>query len=93
MHVHYFIWYEIAGDAAPTRAAIGAMMADVARTTGVTGRLLVRRDRNATWMEIYEGVADPGGFEREIADALVRHDIARLLAGGARHVEAFVAAG
>ena len=93
MHVHYFIWYEIAGDAAPARAAIAAMMADIARATGVTGRLLVRRDRTPTWMEIYEDVADPAGFEREIADALVRHGVARFLAGGARHVEAFVAAG
>ncbi len=32
----------------------------------------------ATWMEIYEDVADPAGFEREIADALVRHGVARL---------------
>ncbi len=93
MHVHYFVWYEIAGDAAPARAAIDAMMADIARATGVAGRLLVRRDRNATWMEIYEDVADPAGFEREIAAALRRHDVVRLLAGGARHVEAFVAAG
>ena len=93
MHVHYFVWYEIAGDGASARAAIDAMMADIARATGVTGRLLVRRDRNATWMEIYEDVADPASFEREIADALVRHGVARFLAGSARHVEAFVAAG
>jgi hypothetical protein len=93
MHVHYFVWYEIAGTAAPARAAIDAMMVDIAHATGVTGRLLVRRDRPATWMEIYEGVADPAGFEREAADALVRHDVARYLADGTRHVEAFVAAG
>ena len=93
MHVHYFVWYEIAGDRSPARAAIDAMMTDIARATGVSGRLLVRRDRTATWMEIYEGVADPARFEREIADALVRHGVVRFLAGGARHVEAFVAAG
>ena len=92
MHVHYFVWYDIAGDAAAARAAIDAMMADIARATGITGRLLVRRDRKATWMEIYEDVADPVHFEREFADALVRHGIAQLLVGGARHVEAFVAA-
>ena len=92
MHVHYFVWYEIAGDVAPARAAIDAMMADIARATGVRGRLLMRRDRSATWMEVYESVADPPGFEREIANALARHDVGRFLAGGARHVEAFVAA-
>ena len=92
MHVHFYVWYEIVGDAASARAAIDAMMADIARATGVTGRLLVRRDRKTTWMEVYEGVADPAGFEREIADAFVRHNVARFLTGGVRHVEAFVAA-
>jgi len=48
MHVHYFVWYEIACDVAPARAAIDAMMADIARATGVRGRLLMRRDRSAT---------------------------------------------
>jgi hypothetical protein len=89
--VQYFVWYAIAGDPQPTRAAIDAMMAEIAHRTGVTGRLLVRHDRPGTWMEIYEDVADAVGFEREIAAVALRHDLSRLLVGGMRHVEAFVA--
>lgn len=88
------MWYAIAGDPRPARAAIAAMMTDVARRTGVTGRLLVRHDAPApaTWMEVYEDVADPAGFGREIDAAALRHDLARFTIDGARHVEAFVAA-
>jgi hypothetical protein len=45
----------------------------------------------ATWMEVYEHVADPVMFERELAAAVLRHDIARFVPEGGRHVEAFVA--
>ena len=89
--VQYFVWYAIAGDAQRTRAAIDAMMAEIARRTGVTGRLLIRRERPGTWMEIYDNVADAEGFEREIAAVALRHDLSQLLVGGMRHVEAFVA--
>ncbi len=91
-HVQFFVWYAIAGDPQPTRAAIDAMMADIARRTGVNGRLLVRRDQPGTWMEIYENVADAVGFEREIAIVARRHKLSRFIFGGTRHVEAFVAA-
>ena len=92
-HVHYYVWYRITGDPRDARTAIEAMMAEVTRRTGIAGRLLVRRDETSTWMEIYEGVADPAVFEREIAAVFLAHDLARFVAGGARHVEAFVAAG
>ncbi len=74
------------------RVAIAAMMADLSRRTGVAGRLLVRRDEPATWMEIYEDVADAARFERELSGAVMRHGIARLNGMGNRHIEAFVAA-
>ena len=91
-HVQYFVWYAIAGDPQATRAAIDAVMADIARRTGVNGRLLVRRDQPGTWMEIYEDVADAVSFEREIAIVALRHNLSRLIIGGTRHVELFVAA-
>ena len=91
MNVEYFVWYGIAGDLLPARAAIDAMMIDVASRTGVSGRLLVRHDKPDTWMEIYQSVADPVGFEREIHSAAQRHDLARFVTGGVRHIEAFVA--
>jgi hypothetical protein len=91
MPVQFFIWYEIAGDPRSARAAVDALMDDVARTTGIRGRLHVRHDRPTTWMEIYADVADPAGFADEIAAAVKRHDVMQHT-GGARHAEAFVAA-
>ncbi|HQR10488.1 MAG TPA: DUF4936 family protein [Casimicrobiaceae bacterium] len=82
------------------RIAIEAVLADVRGRTGVAGRLLVRtaldgtlarRDEADTWMEVYDDVADPVAFERELAAALRRHDIARFVPEGDRHIEAFVA--
>ena len=90
--VHYYVWYRVTADPLGARAAVDAMMTDVARRTGIAGRLLLRRDEPDTWMEIYEGVADPARFERELAAAVQRHGIARFIAVDGRHVEAFVAA-
>lgn len=89
--VHYYIWYRITGDHGGARAAVDALLQDVFRHAGVSGRVLVRRDDPRTWMEIYEHVADVLLFERELAAAVRRHDIARWIEGGARHTEPFVA--
>jgi hypothetical protein len=51
-----------------------------------------RADDPQTWMEIYEGVDDPGEFEASLRDAIERHD-AQAYADGGRHVECFVACG
>lgn len=91
--VHYYVWYRIGGDPRPVRAAIVAVMADVYRVSGVSGRLLQRLDQPDTWMEIYEGVTDPARFERELTAAVLRHGVAQFIAPDGRHVEAFVAAG
>ncbi len=91
MPVQFFIWYEIAGDPLRARAAVEALMADVARTTGIRGRLHIRLDRPTTWMEIYADVADAAGFDDEIAAAVKRHDVMQHT-DGARHTEVFVAA-
>ena len=88
----YYVWYKVAADPPGARAAVDAMMADVARRTRTAGRLLLRRDEPDTWMEIYEGVAESALFERELAAAVLRHCIARFIAVDGRHVEAFVAA-
>jgi len=88
----YFVWYRLAGDACEARAAVTAMMLDVAVDCGVVGRLMRRNDDPSTWMEVYEAVDDPAAFERSLADALVRHG-ALAYADGGRHVERFVACG
>ncbi|MEO8486839.1 MAG: DUF4936 family protein [Betaproteobacteria bacterium] len=88
----YYVWYRLAGDACEARAAVTAMMLDVALESGVVGRLLKRADDAATWMEVYEAVDDPEGFERALAEAVAEHG-AQAYADGGRHIERFVACG
>jgi Domain of unknown function (DUF4936) len=88
---HYYVWYRIVGDPAAARAAIDALLADLFRHAGVTGRVLVRRDDPRTWMEIYEHVADVPLFERELAASAARHAVAHWAEDGKRHTEPFVA--
>lgn len=90
MQPSYFIWYRLGGEAAAARAAVTAMMLDIAADCGIAGRLLVRADDASTWMEIYEAVDDPPAFEAALARALERHAVAGLARDG-RHVERFVA--
>ena len=88
----YYVWYRLAGDACEARAAVTAMMLDVAVECGVVGRLMKRADDPATWMEVYESVDDPSEFEHALAEAIARHG-AQAYADGGRHVECFVACG
>lgn len=84
----YYVYYRSAAAPAAVREAVVAMQAAVARTTGVQGRLLRRVDDDGTWMEIYESVADPERFERELAAAGARLE-ALLAPGATRHIERF----
>jgi len=91
--VSLFVYYRVngAGDAT-VRARVDAVQSEVFAATGVRGRLLRRRDDPATWMEIYEPVADAAAFEQALDAALARHGFAALLASGdVRHTERFVA--
>jgi hypothetical protein len=86
----YYIYYRSAADATQVRAAVGAMQAALAEATGVSGRMLRRVDDPHTWMEVYEDVAEPEHFERELAAGVERFGLSTLLAAGAeRHVERF----
>jgi hypothetical protein len=88
----YYVYYRIGADPARVRAVVGSMQAALAETTGVAGRLLRRVDDATTWMEVYEDVADPERFERELEAAVARFGVPALLAAGAsRHVERFTA--
>ncbi len=89
---HYYVWYRVQGSHADAQRAIAALQDDVAARTAIRGRVLVRRDDPTTWMEIYEGVAAPTVFERELTAAVARNDAASIAHDGARHLEAFVAA-
>lgn len=88
MKHHYFVWYRVMDSGPETETAVRAMMARLACRTGVAGRLLKKRGEPGLWMEVYEGVADPGGFEARLAQAVDEYDLDMLLAD-ARRVECF----
>jgi len=91
--VALYVYYRVARPDDPAALAlVHAVQEDVRGATGVAGRLLRRRDDPATWMEVYEGVADAEAFERALEAALARHAFGSVLAAGAvRHAERFVA--
>jgi hypothetical protein len=91
MKFSYYVYYKVpAEDAGRARALVGAMQQDLLEVTGIGGRLLRRRDDEATWMEVYENVADPQRFEAELAELVERHGLAALLAqGSSRKQEIF----
>lgn len=84
--MNYYVYYKVApARAEETRAAIEALFAKVEREFGVRGRWMRRRDDPATYMEVYEDVADATAFE-----ALLERETARL--GLERRTERFVCA-
>jgi hypothetical protein len=91
--LNYFVYFRLRDglDADDVSAGIRAMQASLARDTGVSGRLMRRRDDAATWMEIYEGVADAATFEQALSRTVAAHDLERLIEpGSARHMERFL---
>jgi hypothetical protein len=91
MAAQYYVWYRMTGDPREAAAVVAALQANVAQRTGVTGRLLRRRDDASLWMEIYEAVDDTVAFARALEAAGRAVDIERFAIDGVRHVEAFVA--
>jgi hypothetical protein len=88
---HYYVWYRVLAAPAEAQRAVAALQDDLARRTGIRGRVLMRRDDPATWMEIYEDVAAPAQFEPALAAAVERHRAADFAHDRARHTETFVA--
>lgn len=61
---NYYVYYRVHASRAPTlRKEIEDLLAAVERTCGIRGRWMRRRDDPATYLEIYEGVADDAAFE------------------------------
>ncbi len=86
----YYVWYRVAQADRDTETAVRGMLARLACRTGVAGILKKKRGEPGLWMEVYEGVADPAGFERLLAQALDEYDVEMFL-DGPRHTECFLA--
>ncbi len=91
MKSNYYIYYRVpAENAARARTTVSALQRELSETTGISGRLLRRRDDETTWMEIYENVPDAARFEAEIAALVERHRLGALLVpGSSRKQEVF----
>ena len=91
MLASYYVYYRIAaGEEQVARESALRLLDRVAESTGVRGRLMVKRGEPNLWMEVYEGVTDDAKFEWELADAVGRLGIQGFLqAGSGRHVECF----
>lgn len=91
MRIDYYIYYRVQpGQDAELLAAVSAMQAALSRATGVSGRFRRRLDDPLTWMEVYEGVADPHLFEVELGLQARRYGLNEFLAAGTpRHLERF----
>jgi len=82
----YYVYYRVEAARVPViRAQIEAAFANIELETGVRGRWMRRRDDPATYMEVYENVADEATFE-----AVLERETSALALG--RHVERFVCA-
>ena len=84
-----YVYYRVTAAGAPAREAVAALFAAVAAATGVAGRLLARCDDAATWMEVYEPVAEPDAFVPRLAALAQTHRVAALAVDGKRHTECF----
>ncbi|MGC2520905.1 MAG: DUF4936 family protein [Burkholderiales bacterium] len=91
MKLSYYVYYKVPGENAErARAAVAEIQRELRSSTGSSGRLLRRRDDEATWMEIYEDVADPAQFEATLSALVERHGLAQLLLPGtSRRQEVF----
>lgn len=87
MSPNYYVYYRVALDQSErARGVVAALQDEVLAQTGVRGRLMHRRDDPATWMEIYEGVADGHAFDAALANAVKRSAFASVLAAGSRRI-------
>ena len=84
--MNYYIYYKVPPErVAALRPMIDELFSIIEKQAGVRGRWMRRRDDPATYMEVYEGVADERAFE-----ALLEREGAKL--GLERRVERFVCA-
>ena len=87
MNYSIYIYYNVAPDSVgKLGAAVRVLFKGMARQTGIEGRLLSRRDKPETWMEVYEGVANPDAFQSSLDSELERLHFAELLGPDSRRI-------
>ncbi|HEY6967554.1 MAG TPA: DUF4936 family protein [Burkholderiales bacterium] len=65
---NYYVYYRVDADRVSVlRFQVEKLFQKIQEQTGVRGRWMRRRDDPATYMEVYEGVADDAAFETLLA--------------------------
>jgi hypothetical protein len=85
----YFVYYRVTQ---PQLAAIAVrgMQSELLANSGVSGRLLAKRDQPGLWMEVYEGVQDASAFEAELDRLIAAMKLDGFVEPGSRrHTECF----
>jgi hypothetical protein len=87
MNYSLYIYYKVSpGREKSVRAAAQDLFKSIAAATGVEGRLSCRRDKPDTWMEVYEGIAEPDAFQTILNKELDRLRFADLLGPDSRRM-------
>lgn len=91
MLASYYVYYRVAdGEEPVAKSCAQRLLQQVAESTGVRGRLMVKRGEPRLWMEIYEDVPDAQTFERALATGVDELQLERVLVEGSRrHLECF----
>lgn len=85
MNFSFYVYYDvIARNEDKVRTAVRNLQLSIADATGIQGRLLCRRDKCETWMEVYEGVSDDAAFQSILDSEVTRQRFAELLAPHSR---------
>jgi hypothetical protein len=85
MPMSYYVYYRVAPHRTGlARERVAALLDFVARTTGVTGRLLTKRDEPYLWMEVYEPVQEADSFDPTLARGVRELGLEEVLAPGAQ---------
>ena len=89
MTLSYFVYYRVTQPQLASIAVRG-MQAELLASSGVSGRLLFKRDEPGLWMEVYEGVHDALAFEAELDRLIAVMKLEGFLEPGSRrHTECF----
>jgi len=86
---NWYVYYP-APDVADALPRLRAMQHQLAQASGIVARIEERAaaDATPTWMEVYEGIADPQAFATQLAEALQTTGLHRELPSQ-RRVERF----
>jgi len=87
MSFSFYVYYDVnASKEHEVRSAVHALQQTLAVATGIQGRLLCRRDKTDTWMEVYEGVPDSAAFQSVLDSETNRLGFNELLAPQSRRI-------